>query len=64
MPIVVQPILRQLQKAMESNGLIQARNSVERNQFATDEGNGKALVSGIEFWVLRGTVYTSPISGA
>lgn len=64
MPLFVQPILRQLQRSMELNGLIQTRNSVGRDLLADKEATGFKEVTGIEFWVLRNTKYTAPVSGA
>lgn len=65
MPLIVQPVIRQLQRAMEDNGLILARNSVGRNQLAAKEAAGQIpLVAPIQSWILRGGTYTSPISGA
>jgi len=64
MPTIVQPQLRQLQRAMESNGLIQSRNGVERNQVVVKETAGRPEVYTKGFWILRGTKYTEFITGA
>ena len=64
MPIIIQPKIRQLQKAMENNHLIQARNSVSDTQARAKESGGVKIVAPITFWILRGSKYTSPLSGA
>lgn len=65
MPIFVQPSLRQRQRAMELNGILQARNSVDVTQQQAKEAAGvkKVYTPGATI-ILRGTKYTEPVSGA
>ena len=61
MPLWVQPLLRFRQEAMESNGLIQTRDSVEVTQYKAAEAAGtriKVVPPSSEIY-LRGTEYTA-----
>jgi hypothetical protein len=64
MPLVLQPILRQRQKARENNGLIQARDTVTVTQIKAAEAGGRFKDQTPAFVILRGTKYSFPLSGA
>lgn len=58
MPMVIQPCIRARETAMESNGLIQTRNSVGVTVRLAQEAAGTQLkVVPKEFFVFRGTKY-------
>lgn len=68
MQTCIQPLIRQLQRAAESNGILGAVNTVDSvlvTQVRNAENAGKIFVQETpkDFRIFRGTKYSSPFSG-